>query len=396
MAKKQRSYFFDPASDTNSRGYKKNFQTSGEPDEALMTDLIDSVVNFSETDDRAKQSTGVEADADLVGHVQIATDVEAKANTSGLEVGTTKVVHAGQLPTVDATEAQTVGVLTDNLIEVAADGTSTRNNFLVKLKETFRAWLNTLRGDVDTNTTNIATNTSNIATNTANISTNTANIANNTTLINNQSSNGTLAVKEANSTVASPVKNLNFDGADFDVTDNGGGQATVQLNPSAISPVNSWTEIGQAEFTGGSAIQVLYDNGSSVNSATTWSVTSLSGAASKVILGSNTMVYSFAFIVNIQSDSSIIATGSTDMNLKVYIPLDNTGETLAGSNIPTSMPYLKRASGDVIGTNTNTPLYAITASNRLEIRDSITIVKFSTGVATGAFYMRGQITVRIN
>lgn len=168
MAKKVRSDFFNPAADLNSRGYRKNFATNGEPDVNLMTDLSDSVIHFKETEDRAKQSTGAEADEDLVGHVQIATDVEAKANTSGLEVATTKVVHAAQLPTV-TTESSAFSTFTGNTLEVAADGAiTTRNEFIAKLSSAFTTWLvNELTtisaGTGEVNTASNATSGSNIA-----------------------------------------------------------------------------------------------------------------------------------------------------------------------------------------------------------------------------------------
>jgi microcystin-dependent protein len=149
---------FDPAADINSRGYKKNALTDGEPDQSLVENWVESTAWKTEDGDRATQSTGGEPVEDLKGLVQVGTDAEAKANTTGLEATTTKVPHTGQLPTVDANESQTVGALTDNLLEVTTDGgVTTRNNFLLKLKEGFRAWLDTLRSDVDTNTSDIAT-----------------------------------------------------------------------------------------------------------------------------------------------------------------------------------------------------------------------------------------------
>jgi hypothetical protein len=173
FVKELRNFFFDSGRPLNSRGKRINFNSTGEPDQDLMERFASSVPFFKEASDRAKQSTGAEADEDLVGLVQIHTDVEAKANTSGLSAGTAKVVHGAQLPTTTATESQAIAgstAFSDIAMEVTTDGAvTTRNNFLIRLRETFRAWLETLRGDVDTNTTDIATNLASINANTADI-----------------------------------------------------------------------------------------------------------------------------------------------------------------------------------------------------------------------------------
>jgi hypothetical protein len=234
MAKKDRADLFDPAADLNSRGYRKNFQTNGEPDEALMQDLTDSTPFFKESNDRAKESAGGNLE-DEQGLAVLASDTQAKDNESQLG-DRSLVAQPHQLPSVDATETQTVGALTDNLLEVTTDGaTTTRNNFLLRLKEGFRAWLDTLRGDVDINTTDIATNATNIATNTSNIDTNATNITN------LQATDSTLQIEEGASVIQSNATFLRFNSADFDVVPDTGG-ASVSVNfPSAPPPTYSWS-----------------------------------------------------------------------------------------------------------------------------------------------------------
>ena len=117
---------------------------------------------------KAKETTGGALEAE-VGIVSIATDVEAKANTTGLKADRTSVVHAGQLPTVDATEVQVINDFNGVALTIAADATATRNNFLARLSDSFVTLLNDLKASVLTNITNISTNATNITNNTTNI-----------------------------------------------------------------------------------------------------------------------------------------------------------------------------------------------------------------------------------
>ena len=151
FTKELKSWFFRTGAPTNARGKKINLNSTGEPDQDLFERLAASTIFFRNTEDRAKQSTGAEATEDLVGHVQIETDANAKSNTDGLQAGTTKVVHAGQLPTVDATEAQVISDFNDVALSVADDGTLTRNNFLAKLSTNFVTWLGNLKDSVVAN-----------------------------------------------------------------------------------------------------------------------------------------------------------------------------------------------------------------------------------------------------
>jgi microcystin-dependent protein len=167
FTKEERSWFFRATAPLNLEGKKINLQNGSRPDQDLFERFTASHANFKEAGDRAKLSTGG-AYENEVGLVTIAPDTDVVnagvyVGNTGLAADRTKVVHAAQLSTVDATESQTVGALTDNLVEVTVDGAvTTRNNFLLRLKESFRAWLDTLRSDVDTNTTNITTLTTSI------------------------------------------------------------------------------------------------------------------------------------------------------------------------------------------------------------------------------------------
>jgi hypothetical protein len=140
MAKSLRSIFFDVTAALNSRGKRINFKTDGQPDEALMQNLVDSATFFAEEDDRARQAAGG-AVADEVGLVTIAPDSEAKAGTSGLTSSRTKVTHASQLPTSEA-ESQTVDSFTGTVMDVTAEvATTTRNQYKFKWSAAFVAWI---------------------------------------------------------------------------------------------------------------------------------------------------------------------------------------------------------------------------------------------------------------
>jgi hypothetical protein len=95
-------WFFRSDAPINSRGQKVNLENDGEPDESFWRTMFASILNFKETSHRAKQKTGPETNEELVGHVQIHTDTQAKAYESGLDETptkeTTRVVHAAQLP----------------------------------------------------------------------------------------------------------------------------------------------------------------------------------------------------------------------------------------------------------------------------------------------------------
>ena len=144
MAKSLRSIFFDVAAAINSRGKRINFKTDGQPDEALMQNLVDSATFFKETDDRARQAAGGNVE-DEVGLVTVAPDTEAKAGTSGLTASRTKVVHARQLPDVASTESQVVDTFNDIALSVTVDaGFTTRNKFLVKLSTTFVSFMDVI------------------------------------------------------------------------------------------------------------------------------------------------------------------------------------------------------------------------------------------------------------
>jgi hypothetical protein len=170
FVKELRNFFFDPNRPLNSRGKRINFNSTGEPDQDLMERFASSVPFFTESSDRAKQSTGGEPTEDLIGLVEVETDVLAKANTDGLQAGTTKVTHAGQLPTVgigpnQAITGTEVPLPADALLDVTPDATATRNNFVVTITAALLGWFQDVSDAIDTAYTNIATNTTDIGTN---------------------------------------------------------------------------------------------------------------------------------------------------------------------------------------------------------------------------------------
>jgi hypothetical protein len=225
-----RAWFFRNTAPTNTRGAKIHLADKGEPDQDVFERLTQSVPFKKEADDRAKETTGGALEAE-VGIVSIATDLEAKANTTGLKVDRTSVVHAGQLPTVDATEVQVISDFNNVALAIAADATATRNNFLAKLSDEFVTWLSDLKASVLTNITNIATNATNIATNTTNIATNAGNITTNTNNISSIQNDGSLAVQKDDATVGTTTSTLNFEGAGVStVVDEGSNKTTVTIS----------------------------------------------------------------------------------------------------------------------------------------------------------------------
>lgn len=157
-------WFFRNDAPENSRGQKVNLQNDGEPDESFWRTMFASLLNFKETSHRAKQKTGPETNAELVGHVQIHTDTQAKAYESGLDETptkeTTRVVHAAQLPESNENpELLTLPGIENNddapeietsTIEVTVDpAQDKRNNFLFRIHPGFFTWLGNIVTNID-------------------------------------------------------------------------------------------------------------------------------------------------------------------------------------------------------------------------------------------------------
>jgi hypothetical protein len=243
FVKELRSWLFRDGAPINpdvDGNLKDHLKQRGAPSQNTFERFTASVPFFKEADDRAKLSTGGAIENE-VGLVTVAPDTDVVnagvyVGNTGLAADRTKVVHAAQLSTVDATESQTVGALADNLVEVTVDGAvTTRNNFLLRLKESFRAWLDTLRSDVDTNTTNIATNTANIATNASDIATNATNIATNTANISTNTTD--IATNTAN--IATNTSNIATNTSD------------IAANTAAIATAvtTTWSTLSTSEIT---------------------------------------------------------------------------------------------------------------------------------------------------
>lgn len=136
-------WFFSVTSvlrDDKSTGGTRLLKTD-QPTTGTFMDLCESVTFKKETGDRSKIYTG---SADLgteQGLVVLATDTQAKANTTQL-TDRSIVAQPSQLPT-NSTINQTIGDFTgDSPLNITVDGTiSTRNNFIVSLKSTFITFL---------------------------------------------------------------------------------------------------------------------------------------------------------------------------------------------------------------------------------------------------------------
>jgi hypothetical protein len=222
FTKELRSWFFRTGAPTNTEGKKINLEDGSRPDQDVFEKMTASHLNFKEAADRAKTNTGAAIEAE-VGTVAVTSDVKAKANTTGFEADRTLVTHAGQLPTVDvgADQAITgteVPLTSTPFIDVTADATSTRNNFVVTITSTLLGWYQAVSDWIDAAQTSIDTNTSDIS-------------SINTTL----STTGSLIAEEEGVTVGTTTKTINFVGAGVTATDAGGNETTVTIPSSATT-----------------------------------------------------------------------------------------------------------------------------------------------------------------
>jgi hypothetical protein len=137
-------------------GNSTNFAELHDPSEENFRKFMNSIAFFYEEEARAKNDS-ISALQNKAGLVTIATDVQAKANDDGEKSDRTVMPTSKHLPTVVANDSQIVGALNDILLAIEVDSSIlTRNEFKVRLNETFRAWLDTLRTEVTNNTSNIA------------------------------------------------------------------------------------------------------------------------------------------------------------------------------------------------------------------------------------------------
>lgn len=164
FVKERRTYFFRgnaPINPSVPDNKKDNLATEGVPSQDTMERLTASAIFFRERADRAMQSTGTENDENLVGHVQVETDANAKNWTSGLQstVGaeTTKVIHARQLAEVSQDEdiTTTLGEITNDSNSPEATNIQTvavtinpvqdqRNDFELRITAELATWANNL------------------------------------------------------------------------------------------------------------------------------------------------------------------------------------------------------------------------------------------------------------
>jgi hypothetical protein len=147
-----RDWFFQTTASATKRGSR--LKDGDRPSEAIFKDLTDNIIFKSEGDDRAKEDSASTPIAELNGHVVAATDTQAKANEAK-KSDRTLVTQPSQLPTVveDATASsitykeldgnyvESSTTHNDKLVEVSADATTTRNNFVVNLYSDFITFL---------------------------------------------------------------------------------------------------------------------------------------------------------------------------------------------------------------------------------------------------------------
>lgn len=156
MAKQKRSWFFEVTRTQLIRGVR--FVTGDKPSQKTMEALLDSSTLKSEVGDRAKvDDSGIDV-SDLNGHVVLSKDEDVKSNASQVE-DRSKVVQPHQMTTArGVTESDldlsldTINntnqisdpiVFKDTAIKVEDEGT-TRNDYLISFKESFRNFLSSL------------------------------------------------------------------------------------------------------------------------------------------------------------------------------------------------------------------------------------------------------------
>ncbi len=124
--RKSRSFFFEDKRNALGKGVR--FLETHEPSEETFRRLVDSSAFIEEKDDKATTSTQ--------GFVKTVTDAVAKSNVNP-DAEYSYSVSPSQLPTVAQTNQTIDTVVNQPLVEVAADSTTTRNNFVVKLSTNF-------------------------------------------------------------------------------------------------------------------------------------------------------------------------------------------------------------------------------------------------------------------
>lgn len=173
--KRLKNYFFKITQTALKRGVR--FRTGDKPEQKTFEDLIESSIFSTESKDRAKEDTGG-FNSDTNGHVVAATDAQAKANQAK-PTDRTLAVQPSQLPTVDSSD--TLEVTSNNVsyndIPLEVEITeSTRNQFNLKLRDSFKTFIVGLVAFIDSIWVQVNINTSNITNLTGSVSQNTSDI----------------------------------------------------------------------------------------------------------------------------------------------------------------------------------------------------------------------------
>lgn len=157
IARKLRAYFFAPTSVTRADGTIGGirFLSTDKPTQATLQYLVNSAAFLSETEDRARVTTGGALENEQ-GLVVLATDAQAKANATQLS-DRSLAVQPHQLPTVvnstDNSDTISNSILnfTGDALLIAPDTTATRNKFVGKLSTPFKSWLGSALNTVSSN-----------------------------------------------------------------------------------------------------------------------------------------------------------------------------------------------------------------------------------------------------
>lgn len=125
------------------------FVTGYQPTQTDYQDLFLTIPMRKETTDKAKVSAGGALDTEQ-GLVVLASNAQAKANTSQPS-DRSIVLQAHQAPTVIHSTSPTADAIINDItsfsglgVTIAADGTTTRNNYVVTLSTAIKSWFTSI------------------------------------------------------------------------------------------------------------------------------------------------------------------------------------------------------------------------------------------------------------
>lgn len=165
-SKQTRAWFFTTSGDSKIGNFWTRFVGGGvsKPNQQTLENLTESVPFFKESTSAASVDTGQLLELKQ-GLTVIASDANAKAgtNTADGSTGGMLVTQPSQLPTVNEgsgsvdTINNAITNFTTVALDVTADSTTTRNNYIVTLSTNFKNWLAGIINSINTSLGNLST-----------------------------------------------------------------------------------------------------------------------------------------------------------------------------------------------------------------------------------------------